>query len=448
MEKWPNKRSQMGYCAISVTLSALTILTALSLLLVLFPASKRVTEMAQQLQQIIRPEAISTTISAIGVAGVVFGWLISRMEDRIYGARLADLVEAIYPHFFRGYVRKFIFSALIGIYSGKANLFWPAFYAFWEVLLHLVLLIRVCYVFVIRSDYRENLAFFCYEKEIFRAKDESSVRSVLLNTADYTHMLISREHRYGKLEKMVNLWECGLKKVICDNSALEGEQGISPYTREMTWDRATEGYWKKKNDGMMKGIALSKCVWETFLRGESEAGTRVEIVAPLLRTIRSDVCDPVQFCILIGLAQALFGFYMDHEEGVVLEMRKLLDDVRQDVAQNLTLILTIILLIYRLQNRKDAEKALYRVYIHMRSEIDSIVLMNKADDVMMLYTEWSARELLRIDMVQYMLRISDELVDDEMRKRKFFNVGEKGYHLKMLVYFLNSVQYMAAVKTK
>lgn len=457
MKKCPYRRSKRSYCVLDRAFSVLTILTILSLFLVLFPSYEWVATMASQLQRVIRSEAISTTISAIGVVGVAFGWLISRMEERIYNIRLADLVEAVYPRFFKSYVRKFILTALIGIYAGKADLFWPAFYAFLEVLVHFGFLIRVCYVFVIRSDYREQFAFSYYENEIVQANDRESVQSVLLNTADYTHMLMRKQHRYGKAKALINLWDKGLVKLIYRDGAASGQQiGELREEEVLDWHMATERYWTKQRDSVMNGIALSRYVWQTFLRGENESCARIEIIAPVLSEIRSDTRYMVRFCILIGLVQTLFGFHLGHEEGVVLEVRKLLDQDQQVISQELTLILAISLLVYRLQDRKDAENALYQLYIHMQTEVEGVILTskqksktdNEMQNMLMLYTEWSARELLRIDMVSYMLRIGDELVDDEMRKKLYFTVGEKGYHAKMLIYFLDYIQYMKAIKTE
>ena len=57
---------------------------------------------------LFRPDAMAAAVSLVGLPGAVFAWLISRIEDKICGIRISELINWVYPNFFVMYFSFFI----------------------------------------------------------------------------------------------------------------------------------------------------------------------------------------------------------------------------------------------------------------------------------------------------------------------------------------------------
>lgn len=443
MAEWPNKKSALGYKVANVLIFTLSLLTLVSMVLSFKQSPVLIAKVARSLHGVLPPQGIGTIIGTIGLTGVVVGWLIARAEDHICGIRLAELVQSIYPHFFQYYFLLFMPVALIGIWASKIDFFWTTLYAFLEVLCHVCMLMRVCYVFVIRSDCRETLAFF-YCKRVLQTLGESDksseIASILIKTADYTHMLLQKEHREDEGNHLIAFWLEGLKLSF----NLEDT---------WSWDQAKEKYWNEKPDEIIKGITLSRNIWETVLQEEKDPRSRAKIISPLLNALSKSKSNSLtDCCILVGMIQKMFDIYLGHEADLVFELRSLYDEKHHEINKKLTLILATMLLVYRLQDQEDAEKALKTMYTHMRNELlESIHTLrsNPYDDSagwLMLYAEWFMRHTLKMNMHYYMLMITDEFVDNNSRHNRLFVLDEVGYHFKMLVELLNRLQNEENIK--
>lgn len=176
-----------------------------------------VVALEQQLRKVFQPEAMAATVTLVGLPGVVFAVLISRMEDRVYGVRMSDLIEDSYHHFFRLYFFAFMVLSISAVLLGETGIFfWPVFYAFLGVLITFICLCWVCYVFLVRSDLREQLALNYYKKQFdCCAKDRatkgvgqqegSMLRQLFQNTAEYARSLLLQSH-CNRLQEVAQLW--------------------------------------------------------------------------------------------------------------------------------------------------------------------------------------------------------------------------------------------------
>lgn len=202
----PRRKQGKAYNTFYLIAEAMLVLSVISAVFGFIPPWKITTILEPLLAQVFIPRAMASVVSFIGFAGIVFAWMVSRVEDRVCGLRMYRIVTWAFPNFFGLYFILYLSLSIVVVYAGNASCFWPAFYAFIGVIVSLGLMSTVCYRIVIRSDLREEYAFD-YCEECFRdAKgSQDQIKEVLLNVAEYARMLYITEHR-DISDRMVRLW--------------------------------------------------------------------------------------------------------------------------------------------------------------------------------------------------------------------------------------------------
>lgn len=378
-------------------------------------------------------------ISAVGVTGIAVSWLISRVEDRICGVRYVDLLDSVYPKFFPNYFSIFIPTSLVGILAGNAGLFWPALWAFLGVIGYISLLMLICYLFVIRADQREVIAFKYYQDKLTESENnQSEIQNILLNAADYTHMLMHKEHQNGSCKQLMELWKKGIdhmgKDMIC-------------------WNAVTNRYWEEEPDSVIQSIQSSRMLWATMLEGETDSYARLEIIVPLLTALRKEQSPGALIPILTGLSQALLDLHTEPVQ-VVEETAKLIRSLQQAddrlcetdiIPMTLTGSLAISLIVRRMIDSHLADDGLQRMCILLLPQLEQLVSsLYKTEpslvSLLFLYGEWSARRALHISLSRFLLWVDNLIVDNAVRYCSLFDPNEEGWHLKMLVCLIVSLR--------
>lgn len=295
------------YCALYILIEVLLFLSVLSLVLCCWPACALARFFENLLSFFLRPKVMAAVVSLVGLPGVVFAWLISRMEDRICGLRMSLLIEWAYPNFFILYFFLFIALSVLAVFCGNSERFWPTFYAFCGILLTLALLCRVCYLFVIRSKRREEYAFQYYTDRLSRSNGQNAkFQETLLNVTDYVHFLLSQEHQ-APLISVVEVW---LKAFPKGKPAPSLDENFLSYTEE----QANE---------VLQHSALYSAAWGVLLPNGPSNHQNVNLLTYMLEQI-DESTNPgrngspeshaySRHVILLGLVQFLLesGYLME-----------------------------------------------------------------------------------------------------------------------------------------
>jgi len=204
------------------------ILTAVSFFLCLIQAPDRVMRLEHGLRKLLPPSSMAAVAELAGLPGVIFSGLLSRLGDRVCGVKMTELIQEGYPRFFRFCFGLFIILSFAAALAGNNDLFWPAFYAFWGVLVAIGWICRVCYIFLIKADSQEASAFRHYKKELMASRGrmaESGMekapasrkdgnegvnwdwkfRQTLLNMAEYVRALLLQDHQ-DRLRGTARMW--------------------------------------------------------------------------------------------------------------------------------------------------------------------------------------------------------------------------------------------------
>ena len=443
-----NPWSGLCYFILQWLLIVLLLLSIISVFLSFFPSCQAVLDIASRLSMIFQPQALSSAIGAVGVTGIVFGWLIAHAEDRICGVRYVDLVEWTYPNFFLSYFLLFIPTTMVGIFAGKAELFWPTLFSFLGVICHIALLIRVCWVFVIWSDQREKKAFSYYRKQMGSEEkseihNEQDIDKLLLKAADYTHMLIRKEHQVDKCNELLNLWVTGLN-IILAKTRYSSENSLC-------WDDLMIKCCMDEHDGILQCIQLSRELWDALLEGESTPQARAEVIAPLLSVIDTVTEAYARISILLGLIQVLLDEHIQLELAVE-EIAKLLKYKQQmKVAKELTGGLVAALMVHYIIEPEIAEEAIHRMYTLLRPQLGKLVedlcdfraaseTNNFWTGRLLFYGEWVTRNMLHISLNHYLLQVSDYFVDKSLRQNPLFDLCCEGWHIEMMACLIHQME--------
>ncbi len=411
------------------------------------PAHPIIASIALKLGTVFQPQALSGIIGAIGVTGIVFGWLITRVEDHICGVRYAELVEWLFPYFFSGYFLIFIPSALIGNYAGRLELWWPTVFAGLEVFLHTALLIVACIVFVVRSDKRERVAFFYYSSKLNNSKDditEAEIHSYLLKAADYTHMLIRREHRDEHCGDMLDLWGKGLERC----SALGNiEKKHTDSDNHLNWHEIIPNYWcDESSDSVLNSIVFSRKLWDALLEGENSSPARADIILPILLALTKEERRHILYPIQIGLVQELFDRYYEPKDAVE-ELAKLLQHFQKyPISKELVACAVTKLMVLSLIESDKAKQGFIQAQLllwpqinELMKDIDSTIDESERESeisCLILYAEWYTRREFHISLAQYMIWVDKNFCDQSKRGNALLNMNQEGWHLKMLACIL------------
>lgn len=290
------------------------VLTVASFFLCLFQAPDWIVWLENGLRKLLSPSAMAAVAELAGLPGVIFAGLLSRLGDRICGVKMPELIQDEYPHFFRLCFSRFIILSLAAALVGNSDLFWPTLYAFFGVLVTIGWICWVCYVFLIKADSQESLAFRYYKKKLTKSRrylvgnglekdgvsqqDENKdvnwdweFRQVLLNTAEYARTLLFEKHQ-NCLRETARIWMA----VFSDRSMPE-------------WDENT---YFPPNHYIFQDCSLTASAWATLLPNGLSAPHEVKILHCMLDCLDETVSstDERRYVynrevLLLGLARFL-----------------------------------------------------------------------------------------------------------------------------------------------
>ena len=403
----------------------------------LFPALPAAAKINRILAPALGSVALGNLLHAIGITGVVFGWLITRAESRICGIAYTELVEWEFPWLFRGYFVVFLPSYLLGIYaSGHERLFWRTLFAFFEITCHVAVLIWACLKYVVNPLSRERAAFSYYHAQLKDTQTSEQIRSILLNAAEYTHMLLRREHRSACCGQMLDLWIKSLQR--------------DPSWLSLTWEQAMEQPWSdakpQPHTGMMQNFALSRRVWVALLEGETTSASRAEVVQPLLEhlaarleSIESLAAAEIRIPILLGLTQHTLCCHVQAADAV--DELAVYANGTQNAAQQQDLVagLAGMLLVACCQwGRSQGEDALLRLRTRCLPQLNTLLRAHRArcsnqTNLLLLYAQWAAMLEEQISLVHYALWVSSAM---EHLPPGWLDRSQPGWHLDLLACLL------------
>lgn len=180
----------------------------------LWPSPPFIKRLEEFLRVLFLPDAMAEVVLLVGLPGVVSTILISRMLDRLCGVQMSELVNSSYPRFFSLYFGVFLCLAIVGVLLGKADSFWPTFYAFLGVLIVCASLCRVCFALLIHSASQKKLVLSYYKGQFQECRQERScsghergykLRQLFQNSAEYARMILLQDHQ-DRLPEIVHLW--------------------------------------------------------------------------------------------------------------------------------------------------------------------------------------------------------------------------------------------------
>lgn len=433
--------------------AVLLVLALVSILLSQISAHPWTARLTARLYNWLPPQAMSNTISAVGLAGTAFTWLVTNAERRVCGSRVAELVDWVYPRFFRLYFLLLVPHALVGLLAGRAGWFWPTLYSFAGMLLCIALLGRACYVFVVRADKRERYAFAYYTACLEAANDrkrialngpeggsipeeagrlrgaEQEIKGILLNAADYTRALIWEEHR-DVAGQTAKLWAAAFTP--------REEQG---------WQALLARYNRNEEDSVLQNTELSKEVWAALLPTDCPQECWADGLAPMLGYVdaQAEKCHSAYFPILLGLVQFLEVKSYGDPCRLVQEMTLLLRG-RYDtlLAQHLACAGLMTLAVAWLDGATEgvagalalAGKSLWEALSQPLKPRPRELREPEVLDGLLLYAEWSARRARGMSLNRYLIQVHRLFVDDTRRRNTYFDMKEHAYRCAMLICFL------------
>lgn len=418
----PSRESLTRYNLFYIIVEIFFSLAVISLILCARPSWRLAAHLEGVLAPFFQPRAMAAVVSLVGLPGAVFGWLISHMEDKVCGVRMSQLIDWAYPNFFISYFCFFITLSIIAVFSGNVGLFWPTLYAFCGVLIALCLLCWVCYRFVMRSDFRETLAFEYYENLLAYARgDDDKVGKTLLNTADYARFLLAQEHR-NPIPYTVGLW---LKAFSEDRRVPDMEQSAS-------------AYWQEEEDALIHHSALFRSVWAALLpKGLSDP----QDIALLHSTLRElDVASgPIQNAkeecvsygreaVLLGLAQFLMELGQKGRDWEAERFCALAYGQQKSPAvQELVCACLTMLSVEWVNDTSSARWALSTAAKSLMSILEQCLVEDgegKGETPLaafLLHAQWIARRARQMNAGTYILRVSGLLGLENLSRNSFLD---------------------------
>lgn len=297
-EQGPTLRNGL-YNICAILAQAMLICSVASLVGSAFAAPHWIAAAAEHLRKVFQPEAMAAVVTLVGLPGAAFAVLISRLEDRVCGVRMSDLIEDSYHHFFQLYFFVFMVLSISAVLLGEAGVFfWPVFYAFLGVLITFICLCWVCYVFLIRSDLQEQLALNYYRKQFEKGRaakgvgqqDDSALRQLFQNTAEYARSLLLQGHR-NRLQEIAQLW-------------------LDVFSKQPSpsWD---DGRFLAPNEPILQDCTLCTAAWFSLLPNGLATAQDTEILHNMLEYLDKSVTSEEKRytygrqVLLLGLAQFL-----------------------------------------------------------------------------------------------------------------------------------------------
>ena len=424
-----NKRTR-GYGAVRAGMCISLGATVVSFAATYIPAATWVATLERALTRLLSPAALATTASTAGLSSMVITWLIERTEDRIYGARIADLIETQYKGFFFPNFAIFLVQTLLCILCGSSGLFWPTLYSGIGILIFMVLLIRVCYTFTIHTKERETVAFVYYRKACDKAHgNPAQVESVMLHAAEYSRASLLTEHNPTTAGSMLSL----LRSAI-------GEPGESPQKAPET---SHDLYCKDIPDATIRGIELSKKVWLSLMGVDSPWAAQKQVMISVLEALSTErtTARSERISILAGLVFAILD-NCDKPSQLVDKIGNIKSSRFQAwVLPELFSITLLTIMILWLNdppgNMFDiTEKSLDHAALELWPEIHKAIQSDGSDgfsclDELLFYAEWASRREVSMPLNLYVFKAMDKF-SDSRSSELFISFHEPDHRTTML----------------
>ena len=417
----------------------LLLLVILTLVLSYIPAFVWVQRMERFVSKCISPKALAAAASTAGISSTVITWLIARAEDKICGARIADLIDSEYPDFFGCCFSLFLVHTLCCIILGNGELFWPALYSGIAILLFMCLLIRICYIFAIRADIREDIAFKYYSKECKRTSNTTVQRkAVLLHAAEYSRSSLIRDHNPSTMEHYLSLWKDVLSQLCKQNTATTSMQ--------------KDFYYRNQPDPTLEGAELSKEVWLTMMGIDASWPVQKQLILSSFESISDEryPAGPERTALLIGLVSAMLE--------VCDSSKKLIDRVqclKTDgcpawLFPELSCAMLMELLVIGMKTFSGVSEDEYTAFHYAANELwpDIYIAIRKQKDEhfstlndLLQYAEWAARREIHMPLNEYVFKVTDFFSDSNSSER-LVNMEDADYRIKMLACLYLSAEYL------
>ena len=427
----PQKNERrLGHCVVRTVMCVSLGATVASFFASYIPAAPWVVALERALTRLLSPAALATTASTAGLSSMVITWLIERTEDRIYGARIADLIETQYEGFFSPNFAIFLIQTLFCILCGSSGLLWPTLYSGIGILIFMVLLIRVCYTFAIQTKERETAAFVYYRKACDKARgNPAQIESVMLHAAEYSRASLLTEHNPMTADSLLNL----LKIAI-------GEQGGPPQEAP---ESLHDLYCKDIPDATIRGIELSKKVWLSLMGVGSPWAAQKQVMISVLEAISVEgtATGLERTSILVGLVFAILDncdkpFQLVDKVGNIKSSR-----LQEWVLPELFSITLLTIMILWLNdppgNMFDiTEESLDRAALELWPEIHKAIQSDGSDgfsrlDDLLFYAEWASRREVSMPLNLYVFKALDKF-SDSRSSELLISFCEPDYRTTML----------------
>ena len=250
-----------GLQVVSIVFIAISICAEL---LCFLPTCEFIRPLTIVVSKMISVNALSGVINTAGLSCTVFTWLITKLDDKVCGISLGEIVNSVYPSFFSSYFFVFLPSILLGIYYSQCGHIWPTVWIMVPVLLNLFFSSYICYKFVICADCREQYA---YEYICQRVKNGKNAEEYLLKAAKFTRMLVLEEQ---EMNSATNFWEIAADAINLD---------------DYSWEKVPEEYYKDRLlDNIIGKLDCPIRVWMQLISTSDSDGDLVRLFTPILHS--------------------------------------------------------------------------------------------------------------------------------------------------------------------
>lgn len=405
-------KSRLHYTVSYIVIIFLLFFSLLSFGLCLITECQIVTFIREVIFCFLQPKAMATVVNLVGLTGVVLTWLISRTEDRILGVQMSGLIKWCYPHFFQLYFVFFILLSILTVFTGNIGLFWPCFYSFWGTLLAFSWLLRVCYLFVICSKYREDIAFKYHKKQLQHFQNENNcddkILEALLNTAYYSRFLFEHQCR-NYAHKSIEIWIAFLAGLKSDTRKKEIKDDFLELTEE--------------ENTLIKHSTLFCSAWEILLPRGINGFQDLTFLKSLLeeldkqsypiRNNESLDCTYGRMVILLGLAQYLLECCKKKWDRTIESLCTLIYEEPENVAvHELICACATMFSVEWVCGSLKAQKALFMLSNNYVTIFEKMLINDEENvsfAVYLLHAQWIARNTHQLSIAAYLLKANIHL---------------------------------------
>lgn len=247
-------------------------------------------------------KALTSLVSAVGMTGVAFAWLVSAADREVLGVPIGRLIHFAYPGTYGFYCCVFLPQTALGIYAGNIGWSAAAVLSAMGVLLAVAHLLRVCYAILLNSEGREKLIYDYYDDQVRKVSLEGSgslgkIAVALQATALCAREQLLREYRFRGRE-LLRMW--------CWSA-----QSVAP-VRGQTTDIRKETLRNAFQNGTahpeITAVLLMETCWQALLRDSKELAQRRLAIQEILLDMdckEEQTKTPAELAVLAGLVLAL-----------------------------------------------------------------------------------------------------------------------------------------------